>query len=84
MKTNSPNRKFFLRCLYLLAGNCVRQRLRPEMVAQLKEVLNLVTDDDKADVLLWVKRTNELLKKPSRFRYDDWCGGGLAVKEGEW
>ena len=77
----SPNRKFFLRCLYLLAGDCVRNGVKQHKVNQLLSVLELMPMNAKSVIILWVKRTNELINTPSLFNYHEWCEGQLAYKE---
>ena len=78
---DSPNSQFFLACLYLLGGDCVRNGVNKVAVEKLKDILNLISTDAKPDVHLWKKRTLILLEKPKTFNYDDWCYGYLAYKE---
>jgi hypothetical protein len=78
---DSPNRKFFLACLYLLAGDCVRSGFNQLSVEKLKDILSSISETAKQDIHLWAKRTLMLFEKPETFKYDDWCYGNLAYKD---
>lgn len=76
-----PNRKFFLACLYLLAGDTVRTPAGNHLIPQLTEVLRLVSPEAPKDIHLWVERTGHLLTHPESYDYDSWGWGDLAYDE---
>ena len=76
-----PNRDFFLRCLYLLAGDCVRTEGGREDIPKLRAFLLRVPLDADRLVRLWVDRTQHLLAHPESFDYELWCCGDFARNE---
>jgi hypothetical protein len=77
--TSSPQREFFLRCLYLIVGDAVRSNFNTTMRSDLEDAL------DRAELALrdpaidrWVSDSRALIAHPETFTYDDWCDGGLA------
>jgi hypothetical protein len=79
--TACPNRKFFLRCLYILAGDCVRTSGGHTGIPHLREVLQLVVPDAPRDIHLWVERTEHLLAHPKSYNYTRWGWGDLAYDD---
>ena len=76
-----PNRKFFLRCLYTLVGDCIRTPAGHADILDLHKVLQLVTLDAPQDIQLWVRRTEHLLAHPETYDYDHWGWGDLAYDD---
>ncbi len=76
-----PNRTFFLGCLYILAGDCVRLVHHRHEIPRLRNVFKCVRPDAPADVRRWVERSNRLLDHPEEFEYQGWGWGDLARGE---
>ena len=76
-----PNRKFFLRCLYTLAGDCIRIPAGRASIPNLREVLQLVASDAPQDIQLWVQRTGHLLEHPEIYDYNRWGWGDFAYDD---
>lgn len=74
-----PQRRFFLGCLYLLAGDAVRTRFRTMPEKSLMELTGEAMSTGEAWVSTWAARTRALLRTPESFDYKDWCDPrGLA------
>jgi hypothetical protein len=76
-----PNRKFFVRCLYILSGECIRTPGGCAGIPHLQEFLRSVTSNAPPDILLWVQRTEHLLAHPETYDYDCWGSGYFANDE---
>ncbi|MFI5821329.1 hypothetical protein ACIA8I_19835 [Streptomyces rishiriensis] len=76
-----PQRRFFLGCLYLLAGDAVRTRFRTMPEGSLIELTSEAMSTGEAWVCTWAGRTQALLRTPESFSYEDWCAPqGLASR----
>jgi hypothetical protein len=73
-----PKRKFFLSCLYLLVGECVRTSAGSAHVSDCARFLSRVEMPLPEDVAQWLSRSRELLRSPEQFNYNKWCWGGFA------
>ncbi|MFG2903290.1 hypothetical protein ACGFZH_40200 [Streptomyces zaomyceticus] len=74
-----PQRRFFLSCLYLLAGDAVRTRFWTMPEAVLSALTDEAMSVGEAWVGTWGARTRALLRSPESFEYEDWCDpSGLA------
>jgi hypothetical protein len=73
-----PRRRFFLGCLYLIAGDAVRSHYLTLSVDGLRTLTDEA--DGHADPWLrsWAARTRALIEAPGTFDYDAWCCHGLA------
>jgi len=76
-----PNRKFLLSCLYILAGDSVRDPDDRSDVPRIQEILRLVAPDAPPDVLRWVQRTERLLARPETYDYNRWGWGYFAYDD---
>ena len=76
----SPNRKFFLSCLYILSGDCVRAEVNNVVISKVRDSFNLIPDDAPDDIKLWQTRSDCLFNDPSLYNYNDWGWGNLAYK----
>ncbi|NER82498.1 MAG: hypothetical protein F6K42_23635 [Leptolyngbya sp. SIO1D8] len=74
----SPNRKFFISCLYILAGDCVRVGVRKAAIEKVENLFKLVPKDAPKDLQLWIKRSQILFEQPSSYEYQGWGYGDLA------
>ena len=75
---DSPNREFFVSCLYILSGNCVRTNVCMDSIKKVEGLFGLVPDNSPADLTLWVNRSIHLFKNPSFYKYPGWGYGDLA------
>ncbi len=75
---NSPNRDFFLSCLYTLSGDCVRDQVDEKAISEIRQAFSLIPDGARQDIILWAKRSEDLFNKPNLYNYDDWGWGDLA------
>jgi hypothetical protein len=75
---NCPNRRFFLACLYTMAGDCVRNEAGRRNIPQLRAVLGSLPEKPNRLVDLWAQRTRNLLDHPESYDYDSWGWGDLA------
>ncbi|TEW51226.1 hypothetical protein [Psychromonas algicola] len=75
----SPNKDFFLSCLYILSG---ASRSDEKAISELKVMLKLVPFNASEDVKLWVKRSENLFNNPALYNYDGWGWGDLAQDKG--
>lgn len=73
-----PNRRFFLGCLYTMAGDCVRTDAGRRDIPRLRAVLSSVPNNPDPLIGLWLRRTQNLLEHPETYNYDSWSWGGLA------
>jgi len=78
-----PNRGTFLRVLYLIVGDAVRTSWRTRSVEHVAGMIGAGRGSGAAEVRLWATRSSELVAKPSRFNYTDWCDGGLARRSSD-
>ena len=74
----SPNRKFFLSCLYILSGDCVRGKINKNCMEKVNELFMQVPHNCPADLSLWVERSKVLFNSPEKYEYDKWGWGDLA------
>lgn len=77
-----PTRGFFLGCLYILAGDCVRLEHHQRDLTKLRDILRAVPPTAPKEVLLWAERTNYLIAHPESFEYGKWGWGDLARSDG--
>ncbi|AUG75857.1 hypothetical protein CFP65_0936 [Kitasatospora sp. MMS16-BH015] len=76
-----PNRRFFLGCLYLLAGTAVRSHFRTMPEAALTALTHQATSPANPWTTTWATRTRALLRSPESFTYTAWCTPqGLAAR----
>ena len=77
---SSPNRAFFVHCLYLAVGDAVRMSFntvsREGVEAALDQAVTIASRDPVID--RWINDSRELLSSPKSFDYEEWCDGGLA------
>jgi hypothetical protein len=74
-----PKRDYFLALLYLIVGDAVRTGYRTKAKEDVEALLKKAeVRFPKRPVYLWTQRSRELLQHPERFKYDEWCAGGLA------
>ena len=76
----SPQRGFFVRCLYLVVGNAMRSNFNTTALPDLEAALDRATEatlDDPA-IAGWLSDSRRLLADPDTFSYEAWCDGGLA------
>lgn len=74
-----PHRRFFLGCLYLLAGDAVRTRFQTMPEVSLRALTDEAMSAGEAWVSTWAARTRGMVRTPESFDYEDWCDPrGLA------
>jgi len=73
-----PKRRFFLRCAYLIVGDAVRTGYKTSSEDEIMVLLDMARGNGHADLLTFVKHSQQLMAEPSGFDYDLWCDGGLA------
>lgn len=74
-----PHRRFFLGCLYLLAGDAVRTCFQTMSEEDLSALTDKAMSIGEAWVSTWGARTQTLVRTPESFDYQDWCDPrGLA------
>jgi hypothetical protein len=74
-----PKADYFLALLYLIVGDAVRAEYRNRSKEDIEALLWKLEQRFPAYVIRqWIQRSRELLAQPERFRYEDWCAGGLA------
>jgi hypothetical protein len=73
-----PSRKYFLRLLYFIIGDAVRNNFRTVSEARSRSFVEFGRKTASPEVRLWCERSLDLLKNPEGFEYSAWCGGGLA------
>jgi len=69
----SANSNFFLSCLYILSGDCVRGSIDNHSIQKVKSLFELVPPDPPAELDLWVIRSKILFNNPEQ--YDNWFSG---------
>jgi hypothetical protein len=70
--------RFFLRCLYLLAGDAVRTNYSAFSRQDLLRLVERAQEARRPVVRGWANDVVQLMTKPSTFDYSLWCDGGLA------
>ena len=78
--STSPQREFFISCLYLVVGDAVRSNFNTTELPDLELALehgDEVAPSDPA-IARWLSDSRRLLAHPDTFDYDAWCDGGLA------
>lgn len=73
-----PNQDFFVRCLYLLAGDAVRSGFRACRKDKLLELIGSASTQPHPWPRQWAEDTTELIADPESFNYHEWCEGGIA------
>lgn len=76
---NCPSQLYFLKLLYLIVGNSVRQNFRDRSKDDLREFIQRGTSNSPYCIHLWARRSLQLLQNPTQFVYADWCAGKLAM-----
>ena len=77
-----PNRLYFLDVLYYIIGSAVRG----EFVSTPRPIIEGWLEDERiagcADLVRWGERSRELLRNPSSFDFEYWCGRGhMAARD---
>jgi hypothetical protein len=70
--------RFFLGCLYILAGDAVRTGFRNTDENRLGQLIDRAHRSSDPWLVKWAERTQELIAHPEKFDYSAWCGGALA------
>ena len=79
---NCPNQQFFLSMLYLMVGDSVRRGVDHHVEFNLKDFIRKARKYDHEALRVWSSRSQNLLRNPECFDYEDWCSGRLAEKSG--
>jgi hypothetical protein len=66
--------RYFLRCLYIRAGDLVRTH----KAGELMPLIETARDHRHPSIQTWGRRAGALVMQPTTFDYMAWCGGGLA------
>ncbi|MCB0334806.1 MAG: hypothetical protein KDD62_00830 [Bdellovibrionales bacterium] len=87
---NCPNRLYFIHCLYLFAGDFIKDyasNLSELSIAEgsrgavlFKLVAHAEACPDEI-IKKWARRTRDLMADPSKYHYDDWASGGFAEED---
>jgi len=77
-----PNRIRMLGVLYLAVGDAVSSDFRARPKPVVEGFINRGDDHEHPSIQLWQERSRALLRDPSRFEYEAWCGGGFARESG--
>ncbi len=79
---NCPNQKFFLSCAYLLIGDYVRVKYPSTTKGEIEDFLQQIkTYKNNKSFQLLYQRAIKLIKEPSSFNYELWCGGGYTYQD---
>lgn len=73
-----PKQHFFVNCAYIIVGDAVRG---DHAHCSENDVLAFVRRAEKTGnehLLEFVWRARDLVENPTKFDYDQWCGGGLS------
>jgi len=70
-----PQQEFFLRLLYMLAGECFRTLGGRANIPRLQMLLERLASSNSPAMRTFRARAMQLLKDPSSFDRDYWCGG---------
>ncbi|TPV54582.1 hypothetical protein FJ444_18955 [Aestuariibacter sp. GS-14] len=73
-----PKQRFFVRCAYLIVGDAVRTDYKTESKDDVEVFLEKAEKTGNTFLLKFVEHSKDLIQKPSKFDYDQWCDGGLA------
>ena len=73
-----PKADYFLHLLYFTIGHSVRQGVTDETTKRVNHVTCATRSHSSVLLSLFRERVASLMKDPSSFSYDDWCGGALA------
>ena len=76
-----PNRKFFLSCLYLMIGDCVRSSGHTWSKDGAVAWLGGLPDTAPSDVRRFVERAKDLVAGRTDLVYEQWCDGGYAYRD---
>jgi hypothetical protein len=76
-----PNSDYFLRVLYLMVGDAVRNGYRTVPEPIVLGFVDLADGSPDQRIRLWRTRALRLLKHPEEFQYEAWCGGRLAREQ---
>lgn len=78
-----PNRKFFLSCLYLMVGDCIRSSGRTWSREEANSWLCTPRVQPPADVERFFDRARDLVAGRITLVYEQWCDGGYAYRDKE-
>ncbi|MEM9282173.1 MAG: hypothetical protein AAGA96_10120 [Verrucomicrobiota bacterium] len=76
-----PSWDYFLRLLYLIVGDAVRTGFQTESEETIRDILKATEKIPRHRFHVLRLRSDELLKRPESFAYDDWCAGILVAKD---
>ncbi|MFZ2103632.1 MAG: hypothetical protein WAU86_24020 [Oricola sp.] len=76
-----PKSQFFLSLLYLIVGDHIRKGTDHETLFSLRAFLAKADAFNSKALQKWKDRSNELLRHPDKFNYQQWCAGGLASEQ---
>jgi hypothetical protein len=76
-----PNRKFFLSCLYLMVGDCIRSSGRTWSREEAGAWLGVARPHAPADVQRFFERAKDLVAGRTTLVYEQWCDGGYAYRD---
>lgn len=71
-------KRFLLRCLYLLVGGSARSKLMPSERDFILEAAKRCEASGSDPLILLAERARALLDALETFDYQDWCDGRLA------
>jgi hypothetical protein len=74
------SRAFFLSCLYLLSGQCVRysDRIDHPNIQRIKDLIDSQRGAFGRSLAEWADRSLRLFEHPETFDYNHWCWHGFA------
>ena len=75
---NCPKQVFFRHMLYYLVGKAIQGRFGDEKEFIIKGYLEKAEGIKHGDIKAWVKASENLLKNPESYEYENWSGGKLA------
>jgi|SRR6478735_9048313 len=81
--SSCPNRKFFLSCLYLMIGDCIRSSGSTWRKEDASAWLCGARPPVPPDVQHFFERAKDLVAGRSALVYEQWCDGGYAYRDEE-
>ena len=73
-----PKQGFFRHLLHYIVGKAISSEYKTYSKINTEAFIQKGKRHKNKDIQQWAARAAELVRDPSRFEYDDWCGGKLA------
>jgi hypothetical protein len=76
--SNCTKRNYFLKVLYLIVGDAVRTAYHTNTQDQISSYIEKAKHFQVEELTVWANRSRDLMNRPEKFDYDQWCAGGLV------